>query len=116
MSAPSMDSIAGSFVALQAAFLPDKTANVDRTIQFDFTGREAGTWTLIVRNGTFAANRGQRNLLMPPSRLTRMTGLDFAGRTQRSERVYGWQAEGVSAVGGHGPHVLPDLVRPLALT
>ena len=58
MSAPSMDTIAGSFVALQAAFLPDKTANVDRTIQFDFTGREAGTWTLIVRNGTFASNQG----------------------------------------------------------
>jgi len=58
MAAPSMDNIAGSFAALQAAFLPEKTANVDRTIQFDFTGREAGTWTLVVRNGTFAANQG----------------------------------------------------------
>ena len=58
MAAPSMDNIPGSFAALQAAFLPDKTANVDRTIQFDFTGREAGTWNLIVRNGTFAASEG----------------------------------------------------------
>ncbi len=53
-----MDSIQGSFAALKAAFLPEKTANVDRTIQFDFTGREAGTWNLIVRNGTLEYGEG----------------------------------------------------------
>jgi putative sterol carrier protein len=53
-----MDSIPGSFAALKAAFLPEKTANVDRTIQFDFTGREAGTWNLIVRNGTLEYGEG----------------------------------------------------------
>ncbi|SRR5579883_2371876 len=58
MAAPSMDSIPGSFAALKAAFLPEKTANVDRTIQFDFTGREAGTWNLIVRNGTLEYGEG----------------------------------------------------------
>lgn len=58
MAAPSMDSISGSFAALKAAFLPEKTTNVDRTIQFDFTGREAGTWNLIVRNGTFDYGEG----------------------------------------------------------
>jgi putative sterol carrier protein len=53
-----MDTIAGSFAALQSAFLPEKTANVDRTIQFDFSGREAGQWTLIVRNGTMTYQQG----------------------------------------------------------
>jgi len=52
MSQPSMDSIPGSFAALKSAFLPEKAASVDRTIQFDFTGREADTWHMVVRSGT----------------------------------------------------------------
>ena len=58
MTAPSMESIPGSFAALKVAFLPEKTANVDRTIQFDFTGREAGTWNLTVRNSAFEYGEG----------------------------------------------------------
>lgn len=45
-------SIADSFPALKAAFQPDRASGVDKTIQFDFTGREAGTWNLRVHDGT----------------------------------------------------------------
>lgn len=44
-------SIADSFPALQAAFLPDRASGVDKTIQFDFTGREAGVWHMRVHDG-----------------------------------------------------------------
>lgn len=55
---PAMDTIPNSFVALQSAFLPDKAVNVNRTLQFDFTGAEAGTWNILVQNGTFAYSQG----------------------------------------------------------
>lgn len=55
---PSMDTIPGSFAALETVFQPQKTTGVDRTIQFDFTGDEAGTWTLNVQNGTMAYSQG----------------------------------------------------------
>lgn len=41
-----------SFQGLQQAFLPERASTVNKTIQFDFTGAEAGTWRLIVSNGT----------------------------------------------------------------
>jgi putative sterol carrier protein len=56
---PSLDSIPGSFAGLKANFLPEKAANVDKTIQFNFTGREAGTWNLTVRNGTIEYAQGE---------------------------------------------------------
>ena len=55
---PSMDTIPGSFAALETAFQPQKAAGVNRTIQFDFTGAESGTWTLQVQNGTMAYHQG----------------------------------------------------------
>lgn len=55
---PSMDTIPGSFAALETAFQPQKTTGVNRTIQFDFTGDEAGTWTLHVENGTMSYHEG----------------------------------------------------------
>lgn len=45
-------SIAESFPALQAAFLPDRTAGLDKTLQFDFSGREPGTWTMHIHDGS----------------------------------------------------------------
>lgn len=59
MAQPSMDSIAGSFASLQSAFQPQKASNVDRVIQFNFTGREAGAWNLTVRNGTMEYAQGE---------------------------------------------------------
>lgn len=55
---PAMDTIPNSFVALQSVFQPDKAANVNRTFQFDFSGAEAGTWHIVVQNGTFAYHEG----------------------------------------------------------
>lgn len=55
---PSLDSIPGSFVGMKAQFRPDKATGVNKTIQFNFTGREAGTWTADVRNGTFDYHEG----------------------------------------------------------
>lgn len=43
-----------SFQGLQTAFLPDRAATVNKTIQFDFTGAETGTWRLTIANGTIS--------------------------------------------------------------
>jgi putative sterol carrier protein len=51
-------SIAGSFAGLQAAFQPDRAQGVNKTVQFDFTGREAGTWTASVHDGQFEYHEG----------------------------------------------------------
>ena len=53
-----MDSIPGSFAALQAAFLPQQAVGVTRSFQFDFSGREAGTWNANVANGAFTYGQG----------------------------------------------------------
>ncbi len=51
-------SIADSFAMFQSAFRPEKVSGVNRTIQFDFTGREAGSWNLTVRDGTLQYGQG----------------------------------------------------------
>lgn len=51
-------SIADSFPALQAAFQPARAAGVDKTIQFDFSGREAGTWHMHVHDGAMDYGQG----------------------------------------------------------
>jgi putative sterol carrier protein len=56
--APSLDSIANSFAAMKQLFVPSRAANVDKTIQFNFSGREAGAWYVVVRNGTFDYAQG----------------------------------------------------------
>ncbi len=43
-----------SFQGLQTAFLPDRASTVNKTIQFDFTGAEPGTWRLTLANGTLS--------------------------------------------------------------
>jgi putative sterol carrier protein len=52
------DSIATSFAQLQSAFQPEKAAGVNRTLQFDYSGREAGIWNLTVSNGTLQYSEG----------------------------------------------------------
>jgi putative sterol carrier protein len=59
MSSPSLDSIPGSFAGLKQAFLPDKAQGVNRTLQFNFTGREEGLWALTVNNGTLDYHQGE---------------------------------------------------------
>lgn len=58
MAEPSLDNIPGSFAGLEANFLPQKAAGVDKTIQWDFSGSEAGTWHMVVRNGTIQTGQG----------------------------------------------------------
>ncbi len=55
---PTLDNIPGSFAGLQSAFQPDRTRGVDKTIQFVFTGREAGSWVMFVRDGTMSYRQG----------------------------------------------------------
>lgn len=55
---PSLDSIPGSFAGLQTAFQPDRARGVNKTIQFNFTGREAGSWVLVVKDGTMSYRQG----------------------------------------------------------
>jgi putative sterol carrier protein len=50
--------IAASFAQLQLAFQPQNASGVNRTIQFDFSGREASTWNLHVYNGTMEYAQG----------------------------------------------------------
>ena len=52
------NSIAGSFENLKAAFLPDRAQGVNKSVQFDFTGREAGVWTASVHDGQFEYHEG----------------------------------------------------------
>lgn len=61
MAEPSLENIPGSFAGLEASFLPEKAANVNQTIQFDFSGREPGTWAITVNNGTFSYQQGAAN-------------------------------------------------------
>lgn len=58
MAESSQDTIQGWFAGLEALFLPEKAAGVNQTIQFDFTGSEAGTWAMTVSNGTFSYQQG----------------------------------------------------------
>jgi len=51
-------SIADSFPALQAAFQPARAAGLDKTLQFDFSGREPGTWTMHIHDGTMDYAQG----------------------------------------------------------
>lgn len=55
---PPMNTIPESFAALQQVFDPARAQGVDKTIQFDFTGAEAGTWTLHVHDGKADYHQG----------------------------------------------------------
>jgi len=47
-----------SFAGLEEAFLPDRAATVNKTIQFNFTGAEEGVWHLVIANGTLSYGQG----------------------------------------------------------
>jgi putative sterol carrier protein len=53
-----MTTIPASFAALQQAFQPQKAQGVNKTIQLDFSGPEAGTWHASVNNGQFTYGQG----------------------------------------------------------
>lgn len=47
-----------SFAGLQEAFLPERAANVNKSIQFNFTGAEEGVWHLSIADGTLNYGQG----------------------------------------------------------
>ncbi len=47
-----------SFAGLAEAFLPDRAANVDKRIQFNFTGAEEGVWNLQIANSALTYGQG----------------------------------------------------------
>ena len=55
---PDMNTIPGSFEGLKMAFQPQKAQGVNKTIQFDFNGPEAGTWNASITNGQFSFAQG----------------------------------------------------------
>jgi putative sterol carrier protein len=58
MAAPNLDSIPSSFEALKANFKPEKAQGVTKAIQFDFSGREPGSWTMHLDNGAYSYHEG----------------------------------------------------------
>ena len=55
---PALDTIPHSFAGLQTVFVPSRAAGVDKTIQFEFSGREPGTWAMTVRDGVLSYHEG----------------------------------------------------------
>lgn len=47
-----------SFAGLQEAFLPERAANVNKVIQFNFTGAEESVWHMVVANGALTCGQG----------------------------------------------------------
>ena len=47
-----------SFAGLQEAFLPERAATVNKTIQFNFTGQEEGVWHMEIANGALTCGPG----------------------------------------------------------
>ncbi|HEX8994779.1 MAG TPA: SCP2 sterol-binding domain-containing protein [Ktedonobacterales bacterium] len=47
-----------SFAGLQAAFLPERAATVNKTIQFNFTGAEESVWHMVIANGVMSYGQG----------------------------------------------------------
>jgi alkyl sulfatase BDS1-like metallo-beta-lactamase superfamily hydrolase len=58
MAQPFPNSIPDAFAAMHASFRPERATGVHATIQFDFSGREPGTWSATVANGTFSYLQG----------------------------------------------------------
>ncbi len=47
-----------SFAGLEEAFLPDRAATVNKTIQFNFSGAEEGVWHLVIAHGAISYGQG----------------------------------------------------------
>lgn len=58
MAEPSFATIPDAFATMRPAFQPGRAQGVNKTIQFEFSGREPGTWTVTVRDGAFAYREG----------------------------------------------------------
>ena len=105
--------IADSFPALQAAFLPDRATGVDKTIQFNFSGRETGTWNMRVHDGAMDyAPKARRRV---PNATQFSADSDdwlniLSGALKCGERLHGRQAQGRGRYGAGD--AVPELVHP----
>lgn len=72
---PDMTTIPGSFAALQQAFQPSRAAGADKTVQFNFTGDEPGTWWAHVHSGQFEYGQGEPQT--PPNVTVNATSQDW---------------------------------------
>jgi alkyl sulfatase BDS1-like metallo-beta-lactamase superfamily hydrolase len=58
MAEPSLAHITSSFATMQASFRPERAAGVNKTIQFEFSGREPGAWVVTVANSALSYYQG----------------------------------------------------------
>ena len=58
--------VAELFEKMPAAFVPEKAVGVDATIQFKFTGEQAGDWFVIIKDGKLTVTKG----IYPTPKLT----------------------------------------------
>lgn len=56
--ADQLTGIPQSFAGLQAAFQPEQAANVNKTLQFNFTGAEEGVWHMIIADSAMTYGQG----------------------------------------------------------
>jgi alkyl sulfatase BDS1-like metallo-beta-lactamase superfamily hydrolase len=58
MTELSLATIPASFVMMQASFRPERAGGAKKTIEFEFTGREPGTWVVAVADDAFSYRQG----------------------------------------------------------
>lgn len=46
------------FANIPGAFLPEKAGDMNKVVQFVFSGKEAGEWTVIIRDGKAEVKKG----------------------------------------------------------
>ena len=53
------DDIQEIFEKIPSAFLPEKAANLNATIQLELTGEGGGDWVIKIANGAMSVNQGR---------------------------------------------------------
>jgi len=53
------DDVKGIFNQMPAAFLPEKAAGINKTIQINLDGDGGGQWAIKIAGGTISVNEGQ---------------------------------------------------------
>ena len=54
----SLATIPEAFATMQASFRPERAGGAKKTIEFEFTGREPGTWVVLVADDAFTYHQG----------------------------------------------------------
>ncbi len=51
--------IADLMSKMPGAFIPEKAQGLDVVLQFDFTGKEAGSWNAVIKDGAVKVEQGK---------------------------------------------------------